>query len=52
MFLHYSRTFNPTSTHEGAGYAAASIGIVLLVNAIVLFIIGLIIKIVNYSKSK
>ncbi|WP_138419706.1 inner-membrane translocator [Aquibacillus sediminis] len=52
VFLQLSRTFDPTSTHEGAGYAGAFIVLGLLANAMIFFIIGIIIKIVHYFKSK
>ncbi|WP_026672999.1 hypothetical protein [Alkalihalobacterium bogoriense] len=52
LFLQLSRTFDSTSTHEGAGYAGAFIFLGLLANAIVFFFIGIIIKIFNKHKSE
>ncbi|RDW14943.1 inner-membrane translocator [Oceanobacillus chungangensis] len=52
IFLQLSRVFDPTGTHEGAGFGAAFIALVLLANAIVFFIIGITLKIISFFKSK
>ncbi|KGP74618.1 hypothetical protein [Pontibacillus yanchengensis] len=50
VFLQFSRIFDPTSTHEGAGYGGVFIMFGLLANAIVFLIAGLIVKINRYYK--
>jgi hypothetical protein len=52
IFLKISRVVDPSGTHEGSAFAAAFIVLVLLANALVFFISGIIIKIVSFFKSK
>ncbi|WP_075618620.1 hypothetical protein [Paenisporosarcina indica] len=52
VFLKISRVVDPSDTHEGSAFAAAFIALVLLANALVFFISGIIIKIVRFFKSK
>ncbi|WP_188207251.1 inner-membrane translocator [Alkalibacillus aidingensis] len=52
LFLGISRMFYPDSTHEGSGFAAAFIVLVLLANAVLLLIIGIGIKIRTYVINK
>ncbi|HWI48226.1 MAG TPA: ABC transporter permease [Rummeliibacillus sp.] len=52
LFLKLEEVVNPTSTREGAAFAAAFIVLVLMANSIVFFIVGIILKIINYFKAK
>ncbi|WP_411747408.1 inner-membrane translocator, partial [Psychrobacillus psychrotolerans] len=42
IFLKISRVVDPTDTHEGSAFAAAFIAMVLLANALVFFITGIV----------
>lgn len=52
ILLKISRVVDPSGSHEGSAFAAAFIALFLLVNALVFFVSGLIIKSVSYLKSK
>lgn len=52
ILLKLSEVFDPTGTHEGAGFAAAFIALVLMANAIIFFIIGITLKIISLFQSK
>ncbi|MEK5215874.1 ABC transporter permease [Psychrobacillus sp. FSL H8-0487] len=52
IFLKISRVVDPTDTHEGSAFAAAFIAMVLLANALIFFITGIVLIIVRYFKTK
>jgi len=52
IFLKISRVVDPTDTHEGSAFAAAFIAMVLLANALVFFITGIVLIIVRFFKTK
>ncbi|QHS21825.1 hypothetical protein GWK91_02185 [Virgibacillus sp. MSP4-1] len=51
VFWQLSKTFDPSSTHAGAAYAGVFIFFGLIANAIIFFIIGFLIKLINHFKS-
>ncbi|MFZ0576428.1 MAG: ABC transporter permease [Psychrobacillus psychrotolerans] len=52
IFLKISRVVDPTDTHEGSAFAAAFIAMVLLANALIFFITGIVLIIVRFFKTK